>query len=86
MIIPAQDPKTGMPAPIPLAQRLDQIKDRGQLPDRGRLAAGDDQAVDSRELGRGGAPEPARAPAAVIARTCSATSPCSASTPTAAVR
>ncbi len=52
MIMPAQDPKAGMPAGHPLAQRLGQLEDLGQLPDGGGLPAGDDQAVDRLQLGR----------------------------------
>ena len=51
MIMPAQVPKAGSPPRDRLAQRLDQLEDRGQLDHRRRLPARDDEAVARGELG-----------------------------------
>ena len=48
MIIPAQVPNAGMPVGDPLAQRLEQVEDAGQLGHRGGLPAREDEAVDRR--------------------------------------
>ena len=44
-------------------QRLEQVEPGGELDDRGRLAAGEDQPVDGGQLLRAGAPAPPRRPA-----------------------
>ena len=52
MIMPAQEPKTGHAGGDPLAQRAGQVEELGQLPDRGGLAAGDDQPGRLGQVGR----------------------------------
>ena len=52
MIIPAQVPSDRHPGRDPLAERLEQVEDPGQLGHRGGLAARDDEAVAGLELRR----------------------------------
>ena len=75
-------PQSGMPAANARDDRLGQPEAVEQLHDGRRLAARNDQRVDARQIGARLHRERARRRRARSAATCSATSPCSARTPT----
>ncbi len=60
-IIPAQDPYAGRPSSIAVAQRVADPEGPGQLVDRGRLPAGEDDAVQAGQLLRAAHRAPLRA-------------------------